>query len=314
MNIEFEKKQHKYTIDGEIAGVSITELLRKHGLAPDFKAVNKEVLEAAAERGTDIHKDLELLITHENYDPFTEEGKSFKKYIDEFIDCAAAEQMVAYKYQSMWIAGTADIIGFFKKKEKGCFVADHKTTSVVHKETVSWQVSIIDYILRHTKEPINGKKINWKGANEFLCFHYTKEGELEVVKLDKIPDEEIERLFACEYFGEKYERKMLVLDKDIETQMNSLTLAINKSEKILERMKEQQKKYKDIIMKSMEQQGIKSFENDQVKITYIGKTERTAVDNSKLKLKYPEVYTDVLKISATSPYVKITVKGEIEDE
>lgn len=312
MNIEFEKDKHRYTVDGEIAGISITQLLRKHGLAPDFTAVKKEVVDAAAERGTDIHKDLECLISYVDYDPFTEEGKSFKKYIADFIDCAVAEQMVAYKYQSMWIAGTADIIGFFKKKEKGCFVADHKTTSVVHKEAVSWQVSIIDYILRHTHEPINGKTIKWKGANEFLCFHYTKDGELEVVKLDKIPDEEIERLFACEYFGEKYERKMLVLDKEVETQMNNLSLAISRSERVLARMKDQQAKYKEIIKTAMEQQGIKSFENDSVKLTYVGKTEKVGVDSTKLKKMYPRVYEDVSKLSTTSAYVKITIKGEEE--
>ena len=177
MKIEFDSKLHRYTVDGEIASISVTELLRKHGLAPDFRAVNKGVLEAASERGTNIHKDLECLIKFVDYDPFTQEGVSFKKYIEDFIDCATAEQMVAFKYQSMWIAGTADILGFFKRKEKGCFIADHKTTSVVHRETVSWQVSILDYMLRQLKEPINGKTIKWKGADELLCFHYTKDGE-----------------------------------------------------------------------------------------------------------------------------------------
>ena len=313
MNIEFEKNNHRYTVDGEIAGVSITELLRKHGLAPDFKAVNTEIVKAAAEKGTDIHKDLECLISYVDYDPFTKEGVAFKKYIDEYIDCAVAEQMIAYKYQSMWIAGTADIIGFFKNKEWGCFVADHKTTSVVHREAVSWQVSIIDYILRHTKEPINGKTIKWKGAKKLLCFHYTKDSELEVVELDRIPDEEIERLFACEYFGEKYERKMLVIDNEVEAQTNALTLAIKKSERVLKKLKAQQKQYKGIIKDAMEQQGIKSYENDYVKLTYIQRKDDLVVDEEKLKKDYPQVWAKCRKVQTTSSYVKITIKGE-EDE
>lgn len=313
MNIEFEANQHRYRVNGEIAGISITQLLRKHGLAPDFSAVKKEVVEAAAERGTDIHKDLECLISYPAYDPFTPEGASFKKYIEDFIDCAAAEQMVAFKYQSMWIAGTADIIGFFKKADKGCFVADHKTTSVVHREAVSWQVSIIDYILRHTHEPINGKTINWKGADELLCFHYTKDGELEVVKLDRIPDEEIERLFACEYFGEKYERKMLVVDNEIALNLDNVTLAINRAETTLKKLKAQQDKYKDIIKDAMREQGIKSYEDDVIKITYVGAIEKTVVDSEKLKRTYPQVWEDVQKISKVKDSVRIKIKGE-EDE
>ena len=309
MEILFDEKQHRYTVDGEIASISVTQLLRKHGLAPNYANVSEQVLAKKAERGTDIHKDLECLIKYPKYDPFTNEGKAFKRYIDEFIDCAAAEQLLGYKYNNMWICGTADVVGFFKKKEKGCFIADHKTTVLINREYVSWQVSILDYMLRQADE-INGKKINWKGANEFLCFHYSKDGELEVIKLDKIPDEEIERLFACEYFGEKYERKLLVLDNEIELGMNQISAAIEHHEKTLKKLEEQQKKYQEIIIKAMEEQGIKSFENDQIKLTYVPGQDRLVIDKEKVKRDYPQIYDKVLKVSKVKPSLRITLKGK----
>ena len=44
MKIELEEKNHTYFVDGEIASISITELLRKHGLAPDYGSVSKAKL------------------------------------------------------------------------------------------------------------------------------------------------------------------------------------------------------------------------------------------------------------------------------
>ena len=313
MEITFDKAQHCYTVNGEIASISVTQLLRKHKLAPSYNGVSESVLNAAAERGTDIHKDLECLIKYADYSPMTTEGESFKKYIDEFIDSACAEQLLAYKYKSMWLCGTADIIGFFKKSEKGCFVADHKTTSTINREYVSWQVSILDYMLRQLKEPINGNVIKWKGANEFLCFHYTKDGEMEVIKLNKIPDEEIERLLEAEYNGEIYERKELVVDSDISLGLTNLTLAIDTMEERLAKMKEQQQKYRDILKDAMEKQGIKSFENDKVKITYVCPQDRLSVDSAKLKKEYPQIWGECQKLTKVKSSLKITIKGKIDE-
>ena len=308
MNIEFNRKEQTYTVDGAIADVSVTQLLRKHGLAPNYNGINEKVLNAKAEMGTYIHADLEHLINDENYSVETPEGEAFKKYVDKFVDCAAAEQMLAYKFRSMTIAGTADVVGYFKDKEKGCFIADHKTTANINKEYVSWQTSILDYMLRHTKE-INGRKFNWKGANELLCFHY-KDGDLEVIKLDRIPDEEIERLFGCEYEGVTYTRKLLVLDPEVEMGIEMITNTLSELNARVKQAEAQQKKYKEIILKAMEEQGIKSYKNDVVSITYVGRTQSTGVDTDKLKKCYPKVWEDCMKISNKAAYLKITIKGE----
>lgn len=314
MEILFDKEEHRYTANGEIASVSVTQLLRKHGLAPNYSGVSAEVLKASAERGTDIHRDLELLLSMKDYEPFTAEGQAFSKYVDKFIDCAIPEQILGYKYKSMWICGTADVIGYFKDKEKGCFVADHKTTANINKEYVSWQVSILDYMLRKLgKEQINGKSFKgWKGADKFMCFHYGKDGDLKVVELDKVADEEIERLFECEYKGEIYQRKELVLDDEIETNMITITKQINEYDKAVKILKAEQDKIKELIIKAMKEQGIKSIKNDFFSIAYIPEQARITVDSKKLKTDYPQVYTECVKLSKVKEQLKITIKGEEE--
>ena len=37
MTVDFDENSHSYTINGNIAMLSFTELLHKHKLAPDFK-------------------------------------------------------------------------------------------------------------------------------------------------------------------------------------------------------------------------------------------------------------------------------------
>lgn len=309
MNIVFNRKKHQYIVDGEIASLSVTQLLRKHGLAPNYNGIKENVLNAKAEMGTYIHAELESIIKNKDYQIETAEGEAFKRYLDKFVEGACAEQMVAYNYNGMIIAGTADVLGFYKDEKKGCFIADHKTTANINKEYVSWQTSILDYMFRKANI-INDKVWNWKGADEFLCFHYTKDGELEVIKLDKIDDSEIEALFEAEYNGKIYQRKMLVLDPEVEMGIEMVTDTLTTLQKRVEQAEAQQDKYKAIILKAMEEQGIKSFECGNLKITYVAPVDKIGVDGAKLRANYPQIYSQCTKLSHQSAYVKITIKDE----
>ena len=44
MIVEFEEKDHIYSVNGDIASISVTELLKKHGLSPNYDGVNKQAL------------------------------------------------------------------------------------------------------------------------------------------------------------------------------------------------------------------------------------------------------------------------------
>ena len=59
MIITFDKQTHTYAVNGDIAHISVTELLAKHGLSPNYDGVDKATLTDAAEYGKTIHKDIE---------------------------------------------------------------------------------------------------------------------------------------------------------------------------------------------------------------------------------------------------------------
>lgn len=315
MIIEFEEKDHIYTVNGEIAGISVTELLAKHGLAPDYSGINKQKLRESADKGKEVHKDLEDVLNIAAYKPKTEQGKHFAEWVKENLDCGVGEQKLAYEYKGLIIAGTADIMAI--SKDKTLIVADHKNTAKFHREYVSWQVSILDYFARKLgREKINGKILGWKGAKEFYCFHYDpKTGEMKVYELEKIADEEIERLIECEYNNEIYQRAVLVIDPELE---QKYLLAEEKFMEFEKQGKELQKARDDLraeLLKLFEEQGIKSWESRDGKllVTYVAPTEQLRVDSTKLKTKYPQVFTECQKLSKVKAQIRVKVRGE-DDE
>jgi len=65
--VKFNKKTHKYTLvdskGKKISDlISVTQLLKKHEISPDYSQVDEETLNAKARRGTVIHEELEKYI------------------------------------------------------------------------------------------------------------------------------------------------------------------------------------------------------------------------------------------------------------
>lgn len=71
-----------------------------------------------------------------------------------------------------------------------------------------------------------------------------------------------------------------------------------------------EKAMKEKLKAAMEEFGVKSFDNDLLKVTYIAPTTKTSVDSAKLKKKYPAVFEECSKTSSVSAYIKVEVKGE----
>lgn len=73
-------------------------------------------------------------------------------------------------------------------------------------------------------------------------------------------------------------------------------------------IEEQEKKMKEQLQKAMEKYGVKSFENETVKFTYVAPTVENRLDSKALKADLPEVAAKYTKQSPKAGYVKITAK------
>ena len=317
MFITMDEKTHTYFVDGQIADISVTELLHKHGLAPSYDGVDEEVLNAARERGKSVHADIEKYIMADGYVPETREGLAFAHWAEMKTEWALAEQKLALEWKGKFIACTADLLAVLAL-EKGpsvSVIADHKTTSRFQREYVSWQVSIYDFIARHIgRQLINDKVFYWQGAEKLLCFLYDKDGKMEVKECDKIPDSEIERLFDCEANGEIYTRPALVLENDMAAALEKAELLVIETERAAKTAKAQAEALRAALCAEMERQGIFSWSGEKIKATYREGSERVSVDSTRLKKELPDVYEKYTKTSKVKATVVITEKGEKNEE
>jgi len=74
-------------------------------------------------------------------------------------------------------------------------------------------------------------------------------------------------------------------------------------------MDEQEKMLKAELLKAMEMHGIKSFENDHIKMTYVAPTIKTTIDSKLLKKECPDIYAQYSKTSGVSASVRVSLKG-----
>ena len=77
---------------------------------------------------------------------------------------------------------------------------------------------------------------------------------------------------------------------------------------------EQEKRLKDALKEAMEAYGVKSVDNDILKITYIAPTVAVSVDTAKLKKKYPEIAEECSKSASKAGYIKVEVKEGVNGE
>ena len=73
-------------------------------------------------------------------------------------------------------------------------------------------------------------------------------------------------------------------------------------------MEEQEKLLKVELLKAMEAYSVKSFENEQIKLTYVAPTTKTTINSTKLKKDHPDIAKEYSKVSPVSASVRITVK------
>lgn len=71
----------------------------------------------------------------------------------------------------------------------------------------------------------------------------------------------------------------------------------------------QDKNLRQELQEAMDKYGIKKFENDILKITYVEPTTRVTIDSTRLKKELPAIADKYSKVSQVKGSVRIEVKG-----
>lgn len=290
--VKFIEETHQYFL-GDKELISVTTLMQKHGLAPSYSNVNAEVLRVKAERGSMIHKEIEEYIKDGSIG-FTAELGNFINQIKGSNTEVLKSEFILY---NDIVAGTADLLLY----NEGYIIGDIKTTAVLHKEAVSWQLSIYAYLLMK----VNPSVTITKGQ----AYHFDKDGNLNVVDIPLKPMEEVEKLLDAERNGTKYEQVLDLSSDNLNLmQLVEVEALVKYHEDQKKAAEAQAQELRAALMAAMEKAGVTKFENDKIRLTYVGPTTKTSIDSAKLKKDLPEVAEKYTKTSNVKASLRITLK------
>ena len=298
--INFDEKTHTYTNENGQVLISVTQLLKQAGISPNYDFVNEEVLKLAADKGTLVHKEIEDYIKKGEIG-FTTELHEFINLITENnIKVLASEKRVANDR----VAGTIDLIAQYPNG-KVAYI-DFKTTSTIHKQAVSWQLSIYKDLDKNSEHEIDA---NYDDA-ELQVWHFLKDGSLETHSVLEVAHPEILRLYDSILTGEKYE---LQADQNDIEQLVQAEKLIAYFEREKAQAEENAKLVREKIVDAMKKQGITKFENDKILISYIAPTTAETFDSKKFKEEHPETYKEYIKITNKKESVRIKLKENTDE-
>lgn len=298
--IKFDPSTHTYTTDEGKVLISVTQLLRKHSLAPSFDGVNKQLLEFKANRGTMIHKEIELFNKKRELG-FTSE---FEYYKDNIFDKFALILSEVMLFTALY-AGTADIIAI---DYDGCLWIIDIKTGQVHKEPTRWQLSLYLNALKEMTE--KGLYINpciTKINKVKLAIFDAKEEGSKFYEVEPIAQENIQKLLKCEQEDTIYGTET-ALDATLYEKAITFEKVITELETQKKKLEEDYKAIKKQILEAMLKHGVKNYTTDRINITVKSAFTRTSVDSNVLKNKYPKIYDECSKTSKVAESLLVTLK------
>ena len=293
--LKFDEETHTYTLNDNKL-ISVTQLLAKHHLTPDYSGVDLELLKKSAEYGNQVHKDIENYIKLGEVVPSLE-LTNFINWLDnsgyEIID---SEYLVCNDI----IGGKVDLL--LKHQETGIYViADLKTTSVIHQESVSWQLSLYNYL----EENI---------ASVGMCLHFLKDGTLEVESIKLKTQQDTEKLIECERNGEIFQYELDTLNTAL-VDLDKVERLIANYKALIKQAEEEQKTIHEQVRAEMESINIKTLDLNTMKITIVEDSVRKTFDKKAFEKDHPELdLSQYDKITQVKGSLKITLKEKKDNE
>lgn len=283
-----EKNHHDYFSRDKSKYTSITTMLKDLGISPSYKNVSKQKLNEAKEYGKLIHSQIE------NYCKLDDKG--FTSELQEFIKWSKKQRLsfIASEYlvHNSELAGAIDLI----YQENGeLVISDIKTTSQIHKDSVSWQLSLYRYLL--------GERIE-----KATCIHIRPD-LFEVVEIPLKSNEECENLIKS-YLNDTRYQVDLLKQKDIRTliELQAKLKALDEEKKKIEAI---QQRFKEQVCEAMQDRGLLKVElidgDNKLTFNLILSKDKETIDINKLKKEHPELdLTKYTKYTKVKPYVKVS--------
>lgn len=287
--VEFNEEEHTYHLNGkQLQG--ITGVINSKLYPNKFANISKAVLDKAAERGKEIHKEVEMSVNgFESASP--DEGvKDFLEQCGERgIKLLEAEYVVS---DGMQYASPVDVVD-------GCDnLYDIKTTSVLDKEYLSWQLSIYAMFF----ELMNGRK-----AGNLFGVHI-RNGKCVIVPIERRSNEDIRWLLYDEPLP-------LPTDTDVErsnrlsnlaAKLETIEIKIKGLQEEVATYEEEEAVLKAELMEVMNDSNMSKYSQGALSLTLKSAYVTKKVDSKRLKEEMPDIFN--LYSKTTNIKQSLTIK------
>lgn len=290
--VTFIEESHQYFLgDKELKGVTGT--LIKKAFPDTYKNIPEYVLMKAAERGGLIHNTFETFCSIfdadiNKYPNPTEELRAFYSMLVSFgLHYVASEYLVT---DGENFASAID--GIFADDEGNIYLVDYKTTSTLHYDNVSLQLSIYAKWFEEQNPDLKVKEI--------VCMWF-KNGQSKFQPLPRVADWQIDDLINA-YLADDAEYQYKV---EVPEQFSALEQEYRLITARIDAMKIVQDGLKEKIMKMMEDNKQKSIKTNIGSYSYVAATTKKVFDTKLFKDTEPDHYEYYLKETATKPSLRI---------
>ena len=184
------------------------------------------------------------------------------------------------------------IDGIFADNEGNIYLVDYKTTSTLHYDNVSLQLSIYAKWFEEQNPDLKVKEI--------VCMWF-KNGQSKFQPLPRVSDEQIDELINA-YLTDDADYQYKV---EVPEQFSALEQEYRLITARIDAMKIVQDDLKEKIMKMMEDNKQKSIKTNIGSYSYVEATTKKVFDTKLFKDTEPEHYEYYLKETATKPSLRI---------
>ena len=287
----FNPEEHRYFLNGnELQG--ITGILHKHIFPDQYKDIPQFVLDRAAERGTMVHESIELLDAGFEPAESTPEIENYKRIkADNGLKTIANEYIVT---DGEHFASGIDLV--FTNGGKNIILVDIKTTSVLNKEYVSWQLSIYAYFFELQNPDLKVSK---------LYALWLRGDKSEFAEVERIDTATIKDLLRCEVEGRQFANPLAKTDVQVPAEIKNAEIAVYTLVTQIKELTEKKKQLSEGLLKLMQDNDVKSFKGEHITLSRKAASTREDIDKKKLKEEYPEVYAACVKTTNISESLQI---------
>lgn len=294
----YRESDHTYWF-GSLQLHGTSHLYGNHINPAKYEGIAPEVLKKAADRGTKVHEECEA------YDRFglaeSVEAENWAKIRrEQAIEILDNEFLVS---DLTYYATKIDKVMIVGEEQEGLIdLGDVKTTSVLDKESLSWQLSV-SAVLFELQNP-HLKVRNLYGI-------WLRGNKKEFVPIERKSDKQVKALMDAEQFGLSFVEEKQELPIEIEITLQT----VSKLERVIQEATDDLKKkqsdmdiLKSYLIEQMSKSGVKKLEGDLVIVTYVEPYQKELFDTKKFKEEHPDLAEGYIKVSNVKESVKIRLK------